>query len=120
VAHAGHGRRLIAERLGHEAEHAPVAAGAGVGDPEREGLEERRSGSIADAFPPLFPPGPADRAGWDAWLRRGESRPVLRRSADGPAAFVDRTDRLRCLGNAVVPLVAAHAFRALARRVLSG
>jgi DNA (cytosine-5)-methyltransferase 1 len=62
-----------------------------------------------------WPPGPSDEEGWRTY--RGPV-PVLRRGVDGPSAFVDRADRLRCLGNGVVPLQAAFAFTTLARRIV--
>ncbi len=93
---------------------------------------------------PLFPPGPGgDRSGVPAELQpavghpeklcretqqwgqqdgaddeariQGASQPPLRRVADG--ASVSWVDQLRALGNGVVPLQAAHAFRTLAARM---
>jgi len=49
--------------------------------------------------------------------KRAESE--LRRSPDELSALVDRADRLRALGNAVVPAQARAAFVELARRVLT-
>ena len=89
-----------------------------VGDAMRKGLEGHH------VRPPRpWPPGPGDRAGWaDVLAQRPELEPALRGVADGSAAWshdrADRADRLRCLGNAVVPAQAAMAFRALARRAL--
>lgn len=60
----------------------------------------------------LFPPGPGDRDGWaDVLARAPGLEPAVRRMADGLA---DRVDRLRMLGNGVVPLQAAYALRTLA------
>ena len=59
-----------------------------------------------------FPPGPSDADGWERWLAdRPGTEPALRRGADG-LAF--RGDRLRVLGNGVVPVAAANALRSLA------
>ena len=87
---------------------------------------ERRGGGMADAIP-AFPPGPQDA---DAWRRVLEVEPGLEpafcRVADGVPADVGeprlryRPDQLRCLGNAVVPVVAAYAFRVLYRRLSGG
>lgn len=88
-----------------------------VGDAYR--LEERRPVAIAGAFPAAWPPGPSDRGGWARWVAAGGPQPVLRRGADGIPAFVDRADRLRALGNAVVPAQARAAFLELSRRAMS-
>lgn len=61
-----------------------------------------------------WPPGPGDAAGWREWIEAGGPEPAIRRGADGNAA---RLDRLRCLGNGVVPLVAARAWVELAGRL---
>lgn len=71
----------------------------------------------------LFPPGPADRAGWAAYTERGGPEPAIRRGADGTAGRVDgfgasRNDRLHALGNAVVPQCAAVAFATLYKSLL--
>ncbi|SCM73422.1 conserved hypothetical protein [uncultured Pleomorphomonas sp.] len=64
---------------------------------------------------PLYPPQPGDADGWRAVLTRApELEPAVRRVADGVAS---RVDQLRMLGNGVVPLEAAHAFRTLVARL---
>jgi len=61
-----------------------------------------------------FPPARDDGNGWRAYLDRWPGlEPSLRRGAHGLA---HRMDRLRVLGNAVVPAQAEHAFRKLAKR----
>lgn len=69
---------------------------------------------------PLFPPGPSDSSNWQAALARApELEPAFRRVADGLASRLDlaRVDRLRLLGNGVVPLQAGYALRTLATRL---
>lgn len=62
----------------------------------------------------VFPPPPDDLVAWRDYLERcPAAQPALRRGIDGSAT---RVDRLRTLGNGVVPVVAARAFLALAAR----
>ena len=64
---------------------------------------------------PLFAPGPDDREQWRAVLDACPAlEPSVCRVADG-LAF--RLDRIRLLGNGVVPLQAAYAVRTLAARL---
>ena len=73
----------------------------------------------------VFPPGPADLDGWRRVLAHSpDLEPAVRRMADGVAARVDlsgphaaRVERLRMLGNGVVSLEGAHAFRTLCHRL---
>lgn len=77
-------------------------------------------GFVATERVPLFPPGPSDLRGWASLLASSpELEPAFRRVADGLASRLDvgRVDRLRMLGNGVVPLQAAYAFRTLATRL---
>ena len=61
-----------------------------------------------------FPPGPGESVKWAELIREDPSiEPSVCRVADGGS---HRVDRLRCLGNGVVPVVAALAFRSLAAR----
>jgi len=71
---------------------------------------------------PLFPPGPDDRNAWRAILAKRPDlapaiEPGLRRVVDGVAS---RADRLRLLGNGVVPLEGAYAFATLMARLEAG
>ena len=81
--------------------------------------------SSRESFPRLYPPGPSDLDGWRGVLAHSpELEPAVRRMADGVAARLDLAgphaaciERLRMLGNGVVPLEAAYALRALAARL---
>ena len=67
-----------------------------------------------------FPPGPGDRHAWAAILAERPElapavEPLIRGVANGVAGALEhRTQRLRLLGNGVVPLAAAVAFRTCA------
>ena len=118
VEHANSARRTPGNP-GHalDAGSESLARCGPLGNSERPRLEERRSFAVTGSLTAAWPPGPSDRDGWERWTRDGGPQPVLRRGADEPAAFVDRADRLRALGNAVVPAQARAAFLELARRL---
>ena len=91
--------------------------GEDLGNASGQGLEGRER-QCADELPP-FPPGPTDTDAWGGVLELDPTlEPAICDVADGVPAGVDfsRTDRLRAGGNAVVPIVAAKAFVALAER----
>ena len=85
--------------------------------PSRRSDAERR-------HPALFPPFPEDRDGWrDVLHRSPDLEPAVRRMVDGLPARVDlsgphaaRVERLRMLGNGVVPLQGGYAIRTLLAR----
>ena len=60
-----------------------------------------------------WPPGPENKAGWLSWTG---AKPSICRGVNGSSESVERGDRLRCLGNSVVPVVAAAAYVTLANR----
>jgi DNA (cytosine-5)-methyltransferase 1 len=71
----------------------------------------------------LFPPGPSNLSSWaDILASAPELEPAFCRVAHGLATGLDaaRVDRLRMLGNGVVPVQAAYAVRTLATRLAAG
>lgn len=87
----------------------PSGANNNMEKPSSLRLERPEPLRIEDELSP-FPPLPGDFEGWKYY---GGPQPALRRGPDGMAYWVDR---IRVIGNGVVPLVAAYAFRTLAAR----
>ena len=81
-----------------------------LGNSARQGLEIlERDGQASP--PTAWPPGPSDLDSWRRILaEHPEVEPAVCRVANG---FAFRVERLSCLGNAVVPVVAALAFTTL-------
>lgn len=78
--------------------------------------KERSTNAIVGISDFLFPPFRDDYLGWSDYLaRRPDLEPAIRRGSDGTA---NRLDKLRTIGNGVVPLVAAYAFVSLMRTAL--
>ena len=116
------------EREGLGGEPALVGADGALAHPDRDRLQVQRrelpedrdaqSRRHADGRRTADPPpGPHDAAGWAAYLRAFPGlEPSVRRGSDGLAY---RLDRLRMLGNGVVPDQAEWAFRQLIGRALT-
>ena len=111
----GSGSRAMADS------HEPGRGGervSGILDGERT----ERGGDPDGCDGQGFPPGPADSDGWREWIAAGGPAPTIesgiRRGSDGaPSGLEFANDRLRCLGNAVVPLQAAASVGELVRRL---
>jgi DNA (cytosine-5)-methyltransferase 1 len=122
LAHSRRGRVNAKQSLAEHRSNDATAfgeSGDDVGNTHGARLQIGVIRNPRQIFTRPFPPGPDDAAAWKDWIRSGGPLPALRRGADGVAdALVYREDRLRCVGNAVVPQQAALAFRILARRLI--
>jgi DNA (cytosine-5)-methyltransferase 1 len=120
---AGSGRHLQENkeiRAGRLASIVPVgavsdASGARLQAPEREGGRGSRARIQRRATPQFhrapFPPGPDELEQWAAVLKyEPRVKPAVCGVAHGTTS---RVDRLRALGNGVVPIVGAYAYRTL-------
>lgn len=77
----------------------------------REDTHEAQQHGSIESGSYLFPPGPEEYERWARLLAiRPDIEPSICRASYGGSS---RVDRLRALGNGVVPLVAAHAYRTL-------
>ena len=91
----------------------------GVGDTDQQGPQGRGEPERERGYKlPAWPPGPADRDAWAYILERWPElapavEPTLRGVVNGDGDGLARSDQLRILGNGVVPLQAAVAFRTL-------
>lgn len=111
---------------GHAPRHQPDGCHEGMGDTDgsRPPQHVREPGDARQEQPPAigagggveFPPGPDDTDGWRRWIRAGGPQPGVR---GGPYGAPDRVDRVRLLGNGVVPAQAALAFQELSARALA-
>ena len=80
-------------------------------DTKRRENENGPVGLCGRADIPIFPPAPSDLKGWRKVLETDPAlEPAICRMAHGMAS---RVERLRMLGNGVVPLQAAYAFVSL-------
>ena len=77
-----------------------------------EPIRQTRHGAATTRW--TFPPGPDDRAGWEAWAADGGPQPAIRRGPDGRPEGL--ADALHLGGNGLVPQAAAEAFRQLYNR----
>jgi DNA (cytosine-5)-methyltransferase 1 len=113
------GREMVRRSEVRESEGPKAEASRPIGkldDANSKRLERQWQYNGANQLPP-FPPGPES----DAWRYAPVSlEPALLGVVDGASTWVDgsiyadRTERLRAVGNAVVPVTAGFAFSTLA------
>jgi DNA (cytosine-5)-methyltransferase 1 len=124
------GRRQEPERVGGGLGH-PVGAGLAGREPLRRDVgEELAPAERAGDALPLWPPRPRDGGGWASVLARWPHLApatvgAVRRVVDGFEAgdelcLCPRGERLRLLGNGVVPAQAAYAFSLLCQALPYG
>ena len=134
VADAGRERFQGQPPSGTEAGATGRSGRAGVADADRKGLRggwqsqhSEQQGSRGSeplrrrAYGGLeWPPSPKDTTGWKRWTEDGGPAPAVERGvcrdADGTSGGLFRADRLRALGNAVVPDCATLAWEVLSAR----
>jgi DNA (cytosine-5)-methyltransferase 1 len=110
---APHERRRLFFLADRDGERCKGGIRSKMGDPSSTRLEGRRLHTLSGLNKKQpWPPGPEDKSAWlQVRERTPHLEPAIRRVANG---IPDRVDRLRALGNGVLPLVAAHAFATLA------
>ena len=129
LAHAKSIQRKRIEREGKIAEQSKIQignSGGNVVNSDNAGLEGRSSDGSECAYQlPSWPPGPQDTDNWREILEHDKTiEPAIYRMVDGMDTRLDssiyayRQERLRAVGNGVVPLTAAFAFQVLLRKFL--
>ena len=105
--------RVKRERDGEQRgqQRPPLPGDDGANEPLADSHRGRSQGTVSQSPPGWEGPRRRDREGGGFW----STEPDVGRVADGVPS---RVDRLRALGNAVVPAQAEHAFRELWRRVV--
>ena len=115
-----YGRHRRGSTQSPERENSTAGVGGEVGNSDRQGLQGRQQPVGQSSHErPAWPPSPADT---DAWEQVDEqyfpaTQPPVRGVADGVARGRGEADKLRILGNGVVPQQAALAYTLLSERI---